>query len=375
MTPASVPWETLGVCLLLLAAPALAAPRHARAWHLGGIAVTLLVALMAGNGLTAYLAIAAGKLLHAARAFPVTRTGAASIAVSAAAAAGAGAALGQDALPAAFGLSCLAIAVSAGVMPLHVGVASLCDRLPALQAGKLASTIALVFVHLRFVDHHPAAADLATFLVPYGAVACMAGALLTLVQTDLRGFYRGTMSMHGGMLLAAVGTASLGNFGAGLLVAITMGLSLGGLGLVIALLEERAGPVSLTTPGGRARAFPRLAASFAIFGGAGVAMPGTAGFVADDLLLHTLWMVSPASTVITILSSAMLAVATLACLAAVFFGRPTSSIAPDLYPRERWVVAAMVAILVVIGFGPRLLLGPADAFLAAPPAIAQGAGL
>ena len=48
-------------------------------------------------------------------------------------------------------------------------------------------------------------------------------------------------------------------------------------------------------PGGRAGAFPRLAAAFALFGGAGVGLPGTAGFVADDLLLHTLWMDSPAS--------------------------------------------------------------------------------
>ncbi len=368
----SVPWETLAVCLLLLLAPALATPRHARGWHLGGSALMLLVALIVGDGPTAYLAIAAGKLLHAARAYSVTRTGALSIALSGAAALGAAVALGQDALPAAFVLSCVAIAVSAGVMPLHVGAASLCDRLPALQAGKLSSTVALVFVHLRYVDHHPAAADMAVFLVPYGAAACMAGALLTAVQTDLRGFYRGTMSMHGGMLLAAIGTASLGNFAAGLLVAITMGLSLGGLGLVIALLEERTGPVSLSSPGGRARAFPRLAGAFALFGGAGVAMPGTAGFVADDLLLHTLWMVSPASTVITILSSAVLAAATLACIAAVFFGRPVSSLAPDLYPRERWVVAALLALLVVIGLGPKLLLGPADAFLAAPPAATQG---
>jgi len=375
MAPGSIPWETLAICLLLLGAPAVAAPRHARAWHLGGVALTLLVALVVGDGPTAYLAIGAGKLLHAARAFPVTRTGALSIAVSAAAAIGAAVTLGQDALPAAFVLSTLAIAVSAGVMPLHVGTASLCDRLPALQAAKLSSTVALVFLHLRFVDHHPAAADMATFLVPYGAMACMAGALLTVVQTDLRGFYRGTMSMHGGMLLAAVGTASLGNFAAALFVAITMGLSLGGLGLVIALLEERAGPVSLTTPGGRARAFPRLAGAFALFGGAGVAMPGTAGFVADDLLLHTLWMVSPASTVITILSSAILAAVTLSCIAAVFFGRPVSSLAPDLYPRERWMVGALLALLVVIGVGPKLLLGPADAFLAAPPTITQAAGV
>ena len=104
-------------------------------------------------------------------------------------------------------LSTLAIALRAGVLPLHVGVASLCDRAPVVQTQQLASTIALVFVHLRFVDHHPAASRPGAVLVRYGAVACMAGALLTVVQRDLRGFYRGTTSMHGGMLLAALGAA------------------------------------------------------------------------------------------------------------------------------------------------------------------------
>ena len=50
----------------------------------------------------------------------------------------------------------------------------------------------------------------------------IAAALLTLVQKDLRGFYRGTTSMHGGMLVAALGTASLGNFGAALAIRVGM---------------------------------------------------------------------------------------------------------------------------------------------------------
>jgi NADH-quinone oxidoreductase subunit M len=371
IAPLSAPWETLTVCLLLLLAPAAASPRHARAWHLAGVALAIVVGLFATNGTTAYVATAAGLLLHAWRALPLSRTGALFVAGAGLVTVGAALAIGRGELTLAFALSSLAIALAAGVLPLHVGAASLCDRLPLLQAGNLSSTIALVFIHLRFVDHHSGAIELAPFIVRYGAAACVAAALLTLVQTDLRGFYRGTMSMHAGMLLAAVGSASLGNYAAALLVAIAMGLALGGLGIVIASLEERAGPVVFSGPGGRAGAFPRLTVAFALFGGAGVAIPGTAGFVADDLLLHTLWMVSPASTVIVILSSALLAVATLGCMASVFFGRMTSSLAPDLHPRERIVVVALVTLLVVLGLAPGLLLGPADAFLTPAPAQAR----
>jgi NADH-quinone oxidoreductase subunit M len=121
---------------------------------------------------------------------------------------------------------------------------------------------------------------------------------------------------------------------------------------------------------GRVQAFPRLAAAFALFGAASVAMPGTVGFVADDLLLHTLWMESPGGTVVMILASAMLAVSTLICYAHVFLGKPAPLLAPDLVPRERVVAVALAALLVVLGFAPGLLLYPADAFLEIVPAIA-----
>ena len=220
------------------------------------------------------------------------------------------------------------------------------------QTQQLSSTIALVFVHLRFVDHHAAAVEFAPLLVRYGAAATMTAALMTLVQRDLRGLYRGTTAMHGGMLMAAVGAASLDNFAAALLVAVAMGLALGGLGLMITSLEERVGPVSFHGPGGRAGGLPKLATAFALFGGAGVGLPGTAGFVADDLLLHTLWMESPTSTVTVILSSALLAVTTLIAFSRVFLGRTVATLAPDLYPRERVVVVTIVLLLVLTRLRP-----------------------
>ncbi|MGE0360991.1 MAG: proton-conducting transporter membrane subunit, partial [Vicinamibacterales bacterium] len=221
-----------------------------------------------------------------------------------------------------------------------------------------------------FVDHGEMAMAVAPTMVRIGAAATIAGALMTLVQRDLRGFYRGTTVAHGGMLVAALGTAPLGNFAAALLVAVTIGLALGGLGMMITALEARVGDVGQAGPGGRVGAFPRLAAAFAVFGGAGVGLPGTAGFVADDLLLHTLWLNSPTSAVLVILSAAVLAVTTLMIFARVFLGRTVPSPAPDLYRRERVAAALLLTLLIGLGVAPGLLLGPADAFLTVAPATA-----
>lgn len=363
----SAPWEALVVCLLLLVAPAIASQKRSPLWLLAGLAASVAVALFAPGGTAAYLGISFSAVLHALVAWRWSRTGAVTLAVSGVLALAIGTALHFEQPAPAFALSCLAIALRAGVLPLHAGVASLCERAPLVQTQQLASTIALVFVHLRHVDHHVLAIEWAPLLVRYGSLAALAAALIALVQKDLRGFYRGTTAMHGGMLLAAVGAASIGNFAAALLVAVAMGLALGGLGIMITSLEERTGSAAFGGPGGRAGAFPRLAASFALFGGAGVGLPGTAGFVADDLLLHALWMESPASTIVMILSSALLAVATLMAFSSVFLGRTVSSLAPDLYPRERVVAVTLVSLLLVLGFAPGVLLGPADAFLSGPP--------
>lgn len=369
MPTLSAPWEALAFAALLLVAPAVAEPLHRR-WHLPSLLVALVVALLASSGPWAYAAVAVGALLHARSAWKDSRTGATMLILSAVVSLAVAAALMQAHVTVAFALSCLAIAMRVGVMPFHVGIASLCDRAPVVQTQQLASAIALVFVHLRFVDHHVAAVAAGPALVRYGAFAAIAAALLTLVQKDLRGFYRGTTAMHGGMVFAAVAAASLGNFAAALLVTVTMGLALGGLGMMITSLEERVGPVGFDGPGGRVGTFPKLAAAFALFGGAGVGLPGTAGFVADDLLLHTLWMESPTATVSVILASALLAVSTLVAFSKTFLGRTTPSHAPDLFRRERAVAVALVLLLLLLGFAPGILLGPADAFLnVVPPTI------
>lgn len=369
----SAPLETLAFCLVLLLAPRIGSPiRRGSSLPIAALAVALVVTLLAPDGRLAYGVAAVAAVLHAITAWPSTRTGAVWLAGSGLLAAGAAAGLAADQLTAAFLLSTLAIAVRAGVLPFHAGVASLCDRAPLVQTQQLASTVALVFVHLRFVDHHDEAIALAPIIVRFGAFACFAAALMSTVQKDLRGFFRSTTSMHGGMVLAALGAASLHNYAAALLVTVSASLAIGGLGTMVASLEARVGPVVYGGTRGRAQELPRLATAFALFAAAGVAVPGSVGFVADDLLLHALWTYSPASTVLVILSASMLAVSTLICYSHVFLGRPTAVLAPDLLPRERVVAVLLIVIILLLGFAPGGLLYPAERFLTLPEAVASG---
>ena len=83
--------------------------------------MTLGMALFASSGTVAFAAIALGALLHAVEAWRQTRTGAIFLAASALLCFGASAAMAGAQLTAAFLLSCLAVALRAGVLPFHVG--------------------------------------------------------------------------------------------------------------------------------------------------------------------------------------------------------------------------------------------------------------
>jgi NADH:ubiquinone oxidoreductase subunit 4 (subunit M) len=360
-----VPVLIAGIGALLLWAPHHAGQREDERGDTVWLLILLVGAIFSTSAAAAYLFATATAAVHWRRVRGVGRAVEILFAASGVAAFAAAVAFLLNAPVVAFGASVIAIGLRAGVLPLHAGVAMLCERRPALQAQQLATSIGLVVAHLRFADHIPLAYDLAPAMVRYGAVMTLVPALMALVQRDLRGFFRNASVMHGGMVFASLGAAGHGHHAAALMVVVTTAAAVGGLGLMVASLQARVGDVSLVGSGGRIHAFPRLAAAFLLFGGAGVAVPATAGFIADDLMLHALWEESVAATVVMILGSALLAVATLTAYARVFLGRAVPSLAGDLMPRERRVVVVLVLLLVVLGIVPGVLLTPAESFLRA----------
>jgi len=63
------------------------------------------------------------------------------------------------------------------------------------------------------------------------------------------------------------------------------------------------------------------------------------------------------ATAALIVASVALAIATLRGYTRVFLGPPARSVAPDLLGRERVVVVGVIALLLVLGIVPRLIIG------------------
>lgn len=317
---------------------------------------TATAALFATRADVAYLATAASTAILAQSTRAVSRLGGTMLWVAAIATGVTALLLSRPEMATlAWAVSLLAIALRAGLAGLHPPVVALCRQATLHQVLQSASLLVLVFVHLRFADHIPQAHDAAPALVRLGAASALLFGLLAIAQRNLHDFLESSTLMHGGLLFAAVSAAGRGHHTAAVFVSLTMTLALGGLILMILALQQRVTDTALTAPRGLGRPLPRLAAGFSFFAAAGVGMPGTAGFIADDLLLHALWGESVAAMIAVTLASALLAVATLRAIASAFFGKPATVVAPDLLPGERRAVAAIVLLLLFIGLLPAVL--------------------
>lgn len=101
---------------------------------------------------------------------------------------------------------------------------------------------------------------------------------------------------------------------------------------------------------------PRLAVCFAVAGLALVGMPGTLGFVAEDLLFHGSIESHPLLGIGLPLATALNAITVLRLFATLFLGRRGLHVPliADARPRERWALSAAVLVLVVGGLLPSL---------------------
>lgn len=103
---------------------------------------------------------------------------------------------------------------------------------------------------------------------------------------------------------------------------------------------------------------PRLAVFFAVCGLALVGLPGTLGFVAEDLLFHGALSAHPWLGLALPLATALNAITVLRLFAVLFLGRRAIHTVPipDAQPRETLALAVVVVLLVSGGLMPGILI-------------------
>jgi NADH-quinone oxidoreductase subunit M len=262
-------------------------------------------------------------------------------------------------------LVAVAVMIRKGIFPFHSWYPALFSG--ASMATALSATMPQVAAYsavrllIGHVDHPEGVAAELVVLAQLALVTAAYGAALAIVQRDLRNLI-GTLAMSQSALVLAglAGTLPMELAGA-FCVWVSSGLALTGIGLVTWALESRAGPIALDTPQGRFWDAPALAGFFLLFGLAGIGLPGTLSFVADDLIVSGTLDDTIHAGLLVIASTVLGGIAMVRGWFHVF-GGPPSADGPRhaILTRERLALTALLAALVGLGIWPDPLVRDLD---------------
>ena len=264
-------------------------------------------------------------------------------------------------------------AVKAPVFPFHTWLPKVLEHGPIVGMSVFLVGIKLgTYAFLRFVIPlvPEAARDWAWLMATLGAIGIFYGALIALVQTNLRRLLAFASLSHMGAVMLGIFALNFHGFQGGLLQMINLGIAGAGLFFVAGFLHTRLGPPDLRSMGGLVYSMPLLSTIFLVIALAAVGLPGTGGFNGEHLILigayEVGWLMALAAGAGTFLTAAYF----LLYFQRGFLGPspepeslatspappPPESRLPDLRRRELLIALALVAMIFWIGLdsGPFL---------------------
>ena len=261
-----------------------------------------------------------------------------------------------------FLLFAAAFLVKAPVFPLHGWMpdAYRAAPLPVLVVFSAVVSKIGVYGFLRIVlPILPEASEhFQDVMLAFAVVSILYGSVIAFSQDDLRlivGY--SSIAQLGFILLGIFALNPRGGQGA-IMQMVNHGLVAAALFFAIAALARRAGgSESLARMGGMAFRAPALAAFLLILAFANLAMPGTANFVGELLILFGTFEDKLAWGLVASAGVALAAVYSIRLLIRVMHNRVHPAVeSKEICPLELGVIAPLVAIIIALGLYPQVIL-------------------
>lgn len=239
--------------------------------------------------------------------------------------------------------------IRSGIAPVHCWMTDLFDRATFGTAMLTVAPMPGAYAIMRLVL--PVAPTWAMQVIAVASlVTAVYAAAMAVVETDSRRLFCYLFLSQSSLVLAGLELVTTIGLTGALCLWISIGLSLGGLGLVLRSVESRVGRVDLARYNGLHDHAPMLAGLFLLTGLAAIGFPGTVGFVGIELMIEGAAAVSPIVGGAVVLATALCGIAIIRAYFRIFTGTSiTSPISLAAKPSER--IAVIVLTLLILGGG------------------------
>ena len=210
------------------------------------------------------------------------------------------------------------------------------------------------------------AVDLAPFISVLALIGIVYGALVALVQPDIKKLVAYSSVSHMGLIVLGLFSFTIQGMEGSTFQMLSHGLSTGALFLLVGMIYDRRHTRMISEFGGLAHASPVLAAIFLVVTLSSIGLPGLNGFVGEVLVLAGAFITSRTSAVVAATGMILGAVYMLWMYQRVFLGKltnPENAGMKDLSARERMILIPILILMLWMGIYTDPFLRRMDASL------------
>ncbi|MEM9343073.1 MAG: NADH-quinone oxidoreductase subunit M [Pseudomonadota bacterium] len=259
-------------------------------------------------------------------------------------------------------------AVKMPMWPVHTWLPDAHVQAPTAGSVVLAAILLKMggYGFLRFsLPMFPVGSEVMAPLVLWlSAIAIVYTSLVALAQTDMKKLIAYSSVAHMGFVTMGIFAVNQQGVDGAIFQMISHGFISGALFLCVGVVYDRMHTREIEAYGGLVNRMPIYAMIFMLFTMANVGLPGTSGFVGEFLTLMGVFQVNTWVAAVAATGVILSAAYALWLYRRVVMGdliKESLRNITDMAPRERWVIAPLVVMTLLLGIYPSLvtdLIGP-----------------
>jgi NADH-quinone oxidoreductase subunit M len=261
----------------------------------------------------------------------------------------------------------IAFVIKVPLFPFHTWLPDAHVEAPTagsvILAGVMLKMGAYGLIRFSFPLFPEAALYFAPFLAVLSVIAIVYGALVAMVQPDMKKLVAYSSVSHMGFVVLGIAAMNLQGVQGATYQMLAHGVSTGGLFCIVGMLSDRRHTRLISEYGGIKKIVPRLTAASLIITLASIGLPGLNGFIGEFLIMLGAFRWDARFVVVAGLGVILSAVYMLWMFQRVYYGEIThehNRHMPDLSMREWAIVGPLCAAAIAMGLFPNILLKPME---------------